>query len=308
VRKSEARVETSQHKSASVSTDLSGYDKIGLLKQATNAKESLVDLLLMATLTLPPRYTPDSIALFGAAVEAGWYVERLQSWRAPHHLQDESDIALYGEPLFGATVAEQLALILLEPTFGWLAEIPREYRLRNVMFTTLADARNYRGQAFIKPADDKCFPAKVYADGSLIPASDLQPSQTPVLISEPVNWGTEFRCFVLDGEIATCSPYSRNGKLIQADDGSWPATSSEIENALAFCRGLISNVRNSLPPSVVVDVGEIIGRGWAVVEANPSWASGIYGCDPSEVLRVIARACIKRDRISLEDRKWILER
>jgi hypothetical protein len=31
----------------------------------------------------------------------------------------------------------------------------------------------------------------------------------------------------------------------------------------------------------------MIGQQWAVIEANPAWASGIYDCDPVQVLHVL---------------------
>jgi hypothetical protein len=40
----------------------------------------------------------------------------------------------------------------------------------------------------------------------------------------------------------------------------------------------------------VVDVGRVAGRGWAVVEANPAWGSGLYGCDAARVLPVLRGA------------------
>ena len=43
----------------------------------------------MPTLILPPRYTSDSIGVSKAAVQAGWEVERLSSWRVPAHLQGD---------------------------------------------------------------------------------------------------------------------------------------------------------------------------------------------------------------------------
>ncbi len=60
-----------------------------------------------------------------------------------------------------------------------------------------------------------------------------------------------------------------------------------------------------MPPAVVLDVGHLQGRGWAVVEANAAWGSGIYGCEPASVLRVVERACVHRTRIGEEDRKWV---
>lgn len=261
----------------------------------------------MKTLILPPRYTPDSIALYGAAVNAGWQVERLLSWRPPSHLR-HIDAAIYGEPLFGAVVAAELALVLLEPPFGWLAELPWKYVLRKVSFTTLSRAKKYPDRAFIKPADDKCFPANVYDSGAALQIPDAFPDETPVLISEPVVWDVEFRCFILERRVATFSPYARRSALAQTEDSSWEATGVETEEALECCNKLIADPAIQIPPAVVIDVGRIDGRGWAVVEANAAWASGIYGCDPDRVLEVIARACMKSEEVGEQEMRWIVER
>lgn len=148
---------------------------------------SIVGLLLVSTksLILPPRFSSYSIALRGAAIEAGWHVERLSSWRVSESLKTE-DVAIFGESLFCAVVADQLSLFLLEPPFQWLAEIPKEFRLRDVTFCNLAEAKGFSERAFFKPADDKCFPAKVYNSGASLPVPEVLPDDTPVLISEPV--------------------------------------------------------------------------------------------------------------------------
>src|SRR5438094_9796041 len=110
----------------------------------------------MPTLVLPPRFTPDTIAMGQAAQTAGWSVERLPNWRVPAWLRGQ-DVALYGEPLFAAVVADELGLALLEPPFDWLSTLAPKYRQREVRFGTLREARDLRRPAFVKPADDKCF-------------------------------------------------------------------------------------------------------------------------------------------------------
>src|ERR1700761_6150366 len=138
----------------------------------------------LKTLILSPRYTPDSIALWRSASEMGWQVERLLSWRAPDHLRDEK-IVIYGEPLFAAVVADTLDWAIFEPPFSWVANIPYEYRLLEIQFTDLGKARTLTHRAFMKPADDKCFPAKVYETGQDLPSTDILATTTPVSISEP---------------------------------------------------------------------------------------------------------------------------
>lgn len=258
----------------------------------------------MPTLVLPPRYTPDSIILAKAASAQGWSVERLASWRPPEWLASE-EVVLYGEPLFAAVVAEPLGLALLGPPPDWLAHLPEELRLRRVRYTTLGEARSLDHPTFIKPAEDKCFPAQVYQSGAELPKIDLLAETTPVLSSEPVEWTVEWRCFVRDGRVQTSSPYWRNGELAQAADGSWPAPTHERDEALAFAAQVLGHAQVSLPPAVVLDVGHIRGKGWAVVEANAACGSGIYGCEPASVLRVVERACLYRTRLGEEDRKWV---
>jgi hypothetical protein len=90
----------------------------------------------MPTLVLPPRYTPDTIAVGQAAAIAGWSVERLASWRVPEELRGK-DVALYGEPLFAAVVADELGIALLEPPFDWLPKLTIEHRKREVRLATL---------------------------------------------------------------------------------------------------------------------------------------------------------------------------
>jgi hypothetical protein len=109
----------------------------------------------MPILILPPRQTPDAEAIRSAAVEAGWRVEQLASWRAPEWLRGH-DLILYGEPLFADVVTPTLGLALLEAPPDWLVTLPPAYRRRDVRFMTLGDAKEHRDPAFVKPAHYGC--------------------------------------------------------------------------------------------------------------------------------------------------------
>jgi len=261
----------------------------------------------MPTLVLSPRYTPDSQALWNAALQAGWSVERLHSHHPPAWLRDK-DPAIYGEALFANIVADELSLALLEPPFDWLARLPEKYLQRNIEYMTLGEARKRSERAFVKPAYDKSFDAAVYDSGVALPVGEVFPDAMPVLVAEPVVWGIEFRCFVLDGKIASLSPYSRNGELVQDEDGRWRASDDESDGAFAFVDRVLNDRHVDLPPAFVMDVGTIEGRGWGLVEANPAWASGIYGCDAAAVLPVLKRACVRQEDLAAEDRRWVNER
>jgi hypothetical protein len=239
----------------------------------------------MTTLLLSARQTPDNQALWRAAVQAGWDVERVQGVRVPEHLED-SEIVLYVEALFAPIIAARLRLTLIEPEADWLARLPHAYRRRDIRLATLLEARELQGPTFVKPPNDKSFEAKVYRSGGEIPG-EFDDDMT-VLIAEPVEFEVEYRCFVLDRTLRTMSPYLRQGRLTAMDDYSAPQ--EEAGEARSFAERMLADSAVDLPRAVAIDVGRIKEKGWAVVEANGAWGSGIYGCDPVEVLEVIRHA------------------
>jgi hypothetical protein len=219
----------------------------------------------MPTLILPPRYTDDSIALWRAATgTAGWSTMRLSGWRLDPGFPADHPVP-YGEPLFVLTVADQLGLAPLEPPLDFLALLPWRFRRRHVRFAAGSDIPTLEFPAFLKPADDKCFPAAVYRSAAEL-ARFAIPDAVPILWSEPVSWEVEFRCFIAGRRNLTLCPYARHGELSQAEDGSWVSSDDERSAAAEFLRDLLASSEIDLPPALVIDVGLIEGRGWAIVE------------------------------------------
>jgi hypothetical protein len=238
----------------------------------------------MPTLILSPRYTEDSQQLWQAAVRQGWSVERLHGWQVSEHLRAADEPVLYIDGLMGPMIAEQLGLALPEPPQDWLPRLLDEYRQRDVQLATLGAARGLL-PAFVKPPNDKSFSASIYAPGEL---PDHIDDEMLVLVAEPVVWEHEYRCFVLDRRVRTSSVYLRQGQLQREHD--FAATAEELGDLKRFADSVLSDRRVDLPYACVLDVGVIADRGWAVVELNAAWGSGIYGCDPAEVLEVLRHA------------------
>jgi len=243
----------------------------------------------MPTLFLTARHTDDTQALWRACIAEKWKIERIHNWRVP--AVDPADVAVYGEPLFADHVARTLGLGLMAPSADWLARLAPQWRMRDVRLMTLAEARKVQHRSFMKPAEEKCFEARVYGSGAELPAAGSLPEDLPVLVQEPVEWSLEFRCFVLDQHVTTTSPYWREGRLAKGEDEMWVASDAETNAAFQFCERVLKDPGASEPRAFVVDVGIIRDRGWAVVEGNAAWGSGIYGCDPAEVLKVLRCAC-----------------
>lgn len=263
----------------------------------------------MPTLLISRNCLPESRILAANARKARWEVQWLGRRRGPARLR-ERECALYAETDLALRVARMHGLGLIEPTLDLLARLPRKYLLRQVDFMTLSAAQTLTGRTFVKPADctAKVFDAAIYEAGRFIFCDDDLSPQTPVLASEPVDWEAEFRLVVQERKVVAFSPYIRGGWLARNAQGEWPFSQTEAEEMLSFARELLANDAVALPPAFVLDVGFIGSRGWAVVEMNPVWCSGLLGCDLNVMLPVLRRACQRIDQLSCADRQWVIER
>jgi ATP-grasp domain, R2K clade family 2 len=241
----------------------------------------------MPTLILTSRYSEDAQSLWRAATVLGWNVERLLNWRLSDELKLVTEPVLYVEALMSESIAEQLGLQLLEGASDWLPNVPNEYRKRWIYLSTLGEVRHSRITAFVKPPNDKSFSASVYNFTNL-PID--YPDETLVLVAEIVQWEKEFRCFVLNRTLQTFSIYLRDGELQSKHD--FFHTEEEEDEVLDFITKILSDDRIKIPQATVIDIGIIHERGWAIVEQNAAWGSGLYGCDPIRVLEVLRYASV----------------
>lgn len=260
----------------------------------------------MRTLLLSPRYTDDTLALRTAAIDQGWAVQRLPAWRAPSELRDR-DCVVYGEALFCVVVAQTIDLALIEAPFDWLTSLPTSLLGRQVSYATLKDALEVCEPRFIKPADDKSFAPAVYPRGDALPSIEGLSLDTPVLMADPVHFEVEYRHFIVEGRSVASSPYWRHGALAQDEQGQWTAPQDEAQAALEFAHQVLAHPEVRFPPAGVLDVGRLQGS-WAVIEANPAWGAGLYGCAPTQALQAIARSVLPRRRLGDEDSAWVLAR
>jgi ATP-grasp domain, R2K clade family 2 len=259
---------------------------------------------MTTTLVLSTWSLPAARPLADAARGAGWGACALDET-----VSIEGDVLYYGATDRALEAADRFRLALLEPPFDLLARLPAEFRRRAVEFARFGDLGRLKAPTFVKPADalDKAFDAGVYANARDIRAPKGVDADSPVLLSEPVEWSAEYRCFVLDGEVAAWSPYISFGRPSWKPFGRGTRPAQAPAGVRAFCERLLrSGV--AFPPAFVVDVGPIDDRGWAVVEFNPVWSSGLLGADPGKVLEVLRRACRPAAGLGEADRRWVVNR
>ena len=252
-------------------------------------------------LAFSPRFNDTARAIAAAAHHRGLRTETMSDWRVPEHLHGRGAAHLYAGPLFADVTADALHLALLEPPADWLPSLPQAVTGREITAMTIAQARQLRRPAFIKPPNDKSFPARVYPDGSRLPGPDAVDDDQQVLVSDIVTFDREFRLFVLDGKVRTASQYFLNGELVPA-----PLSGHPDEPAVTgFAADLLAAHGHTLPSAVVLDIGILRSPGGrespAVIEANLAWASGHYACDPEATLDVVLKAAFDRDLLTPRD-------
>lgn len=195
---------------------------------------------------------------------------------------------MYGDPLFCEALAEQLGKRLAAPRPDYLMVAPWTCVRRLVLMLSLEEARHLSRPFFGKPAESRAFESRIYLDGGELPAEGRLDGDGPVLISEIVRWEWEFRFFVREGQILTGSIYARDGKVAGMNE----TPLSRYTDASLFAADVVDETRDLLPPACVLDVGFIPLRGWAVVELNAVYASGLYGCHPGQALEAVAGAVL----------------
>lgn len=227
------------------------------------------------TLLIPEKADVERDAVAAAWAAGGGTVLRLGRFWDPPPLEPES-VRVYGNDTFCLVLAQKLGLDLISPADELLTRLTDDERRRWVRALDLAEVGTLAFPVFLKSAVPKLFTAAVY--GSIAELDEqtrgLEPN-TRVLASEVVRIEAEVRAFVLDGQVMTLAAYEGSTSSL---------TSAEELVASVAARGV-------LPRTCVLDVGLVIDRGWAVIEANSSWGAGLNGCDASAACQCVAAAC-----------------
>ncbi|WP_265131388.1 ATP-grasp domain-containing protein [Chryseobacterium oranimense] len=238
-------------------------------------------------IALSPMYTEDSNNLKKASINSPYELNRFNAkWHVPEEFRDDV-IAVYGEDIYAEIVSDQCGLTLMKPDDNWLSIVSEEFTKRKISYGQLKDFINQEN-IFIKCSDFKSFKAGVYEKVTDIKGFDSLDLNSMIFTSEVVEWELEVRCFVLNKEIKTHSSYWRNN-VFDTD----PLSETEQKDLFEFFNNFIQQYSETIPKAIVLDFGIIKGQGWALIEANPAWCSGLYVCDAEKALEVIVESCVK---------------
>lgn len=141
----------------------------------------------------------------------------------------------------------------------------RAFCHRDIQETTLQELRHAQPPFFTKPiVDHKAFTGQVVStDRDRLAFAHLD-AHMPVYLSPRVRFLSEFRCFVVRGEILACQPY-------KGDPLAFP-DAKVVQNMV--------HAWTEAPASWALDVG-VLGDGrTALVEVNDGHSTGTYGLPP----------------------------
>jgi hypothetical protein len=258
-------------------------------------------------LVLSSRELPATPALEAAAKSLGW---RVAYFDEGARSERRGVTTWYGGVGVARDAARRFGLALLEPPLDLLARLPERYVRRCVEATTLGRLGSFAEPVFLKPADplDKSFDAGVYRELDQVRGQGRLGRDTPVLVSTPVEWLIEYRFFVAGGEVVAFSPYISFGRVTWKPFDARSQAPRPDPAALALVHALLRDRGVALPPASVVDVGLIEDVGWAVVEFNPVWCSGLLGAEPAPVARALPGVAKPAEMLADGERAWVLRR
>lgn len=224
-------------------------------------------------LLIPDKPDVERDAVARAFESGGGAVHRIaRFWDPPPF--EPSTVRVYGADAFCLVLQQKLALTLCSPSDELILQVPAKFLNRQITRYTLDEMLSVGFPLFVKPVTPKQFRGAVYESNDALAAECRGLSaSTAVFASEPVSFAAEARTFVMDGLVLDAAIYE--GK-------------SEAGGAGQFVEALTHSM--SLPRTVVVDVGFIDSRGWALIEFNAAWGAGLNGCDADKVLPAIVVA------------------
>jgi hypothetical protein len=224
-------------------------------------------------LLIPDKPDVERDAVATAFETGGGAVHRIaRFWDPP--IFEPSTVRVYGADAFCLVLQQKLGFELCSPSDDLLMTVPPRFLNRRIAQRTLGEIRSVDFPVFVKPVMPKQFRGAVYESNEELEAECRGlPPETAILVAETLAFTAEVRTFVLEGVVLDAAVY----------EGTSDGTGAE-----AFVGALANSML--LPRTVVVDVGLIDGRGWAVIEFNAAWGAGLNGCNAERVLPAIVSA------------------
>lgn len=217
--------------------------------------------------------------IWRAAINTGWTTERVDMTGRVNIPSNTPKVRYYGNTLHMEMIANQLPIKCIPLDLNVLARTP--LAKRQITLMRAEELNESTEDRFIKPAQNKWFPAKVYKAGES-PKRSQGGAGLPsdfIYVQEPVDMINEVRCFCLNGSVHTASYYRIGHEYC-------PLGIDEVDRPEIIDQ-MVAILAADFPAGVVLDFAYTSNHEWCFLEPNEAWSSGLYGCNPSKCLEVI---------------------
>ena len=194
----------------------------------------------------------------------------------PNELDDHKDALLSGAAMpIGSVAFVRAAMAIAKIDDPHLSPYPESLNGLLKRSVTLKEAGSVTGRKFVKPLETKIFNGFVF-DAKVDPCDMsnhdrkqfgefmAMPAQAKVWVSEPIKIASEWRYYVLDGEILGCARYD-----FKKEDAKRP----NIEDVKKAAKLAYSELGHAF----ALDIGITDGGEMILVEVNDAWATGVFG-------------------------------
>jgi len=210
------------------------------------------------------------------------------SWKMPDNIKQALG-AVYGGDLFCESIADQMGWSLISNPADWVVKLPKDYTARNIFASTIEGALKHKEKKFFIKSPTKLFKARVCEAPVTFPTNVL--NDHPILISDYVNFTSEYKCFVKNKKVVSICCYKWTNEF------NTPANyGKNNKEVITFVNKMLADARVECVSATVINVGkhgklDDNGNGLAVIDSEPAYMSEIYGCEISASLDTIMSSC-----------------
>ena len=158
----------------------------------------------------------------------------------------------------------------------------------NSEYKFIFQLEKFDGEKFIKPYHgDKLFSGGLYSYEDIL-EMNLRP-YTYIVLNEPKELGKEVRFIIHNGKIISGATYIKENrnKVLPFEYSENSSPKEELELIQDFISNNCQNYISNVDKTITMDITFFKNKDFKIVEFNSFWAAGLYGNDPSEILKTI---------------------
>lgn len=237
----------------------------------------------------------------------GWIAEEFERAGCAVSRHTGMDVVEQTGPIWWATehatksMAAGYRTTLTAPNGCFLAQLPKWAVNRNIRWSTPQREAQNSDVRFVKSANSKIVGPGDVGRAMVANVDDWVractalgvPGSTPIIISDPVIFSEEWRCWYDGMRVTEMSLYQKDGFIWD----EWPVIDPPKEY-----RAFGEDIGKLVQEACTIDIGLIDGK-LSVVEFNPVWSSGMYTSDFREIYQAI-KGGYERAKIG-QGTKWV---